>query len=753
MFSSNAKTNHVWRFFRAGGFDQVRIENAADISSLDQLDQKLWVALACPTRGLEFDVKTLDVLDTDKDGRIRAPEIIAAAKWACGCLKDPDDLMKGLPTLPLSSINDDTPEGKKLLGSAKQILTSLGKKDATVIAVEDTADTAKIFAQTLFNGDGIIPAEAASDDVTKSVLKDIMTCLGPETDRSGKPGVSIAKAEQFFKEAQAYLDWWKKAESDTNILPVGEATPTAAAALKAVKGKVDDYFLRCRLAEFDARAVNALNREEKEYLALAAKDLSISASEVASFPVARVAPGKPLPLTEGVNPAWTAPLAQFQAQVVRPLLGDKATLNEAEWAMITAKFGPYETWAAGKAGAVVEKLGLKRVRDIMEQKSKDAAMALLAQDKALEPEFNAITNVDRLIRCHRDLARLLTNYVSFRDFYSRKEKAVFQAGTLYLDQRSCDLCIRVEDMGKHGSLASLSRMYLAYCECTRKATNEKMTIAAAFTNGDADNLMVGRNGIFYDRQGRDWDATIVKIVDNPISIRQAFWTPYKKIAKLIQDQIEKVAAAKEKAVQDTAAAQVADTAKAVETKKPPEKKEAFDVAKFAGIFAAIGLAIGAIGGAIGAMLGAFMKLASWQIPLAVIGIMLIISGPSVIIAWLKLRQRNLGPLLDANGWAVNAKARINIPFGASLTRIAALPPGAHRDLRDPFAESNASRNTFIAGLVLLILLWGLWYFGAMEKALPGVLPKSEWMKQRAQKPAATSPAVPSPVAPQTPPGK
>ena len=114
------------------------------------------------------------------------------------------------------------------------------------------------------------------------------------------------------------------------------------------------------------------------------------------------------------------------------------------------------------------------------------------------------------------------NFVNFRDFYGRKDKAIFQAGTLYLDQRSCDLCLTVEDAGKHAAMAGLAGTYLAYCDCYRKGTGEKMQIVAAFTGGDSDNLMVGRNGIFFDRKGRDWDATITKIVDNPISIRQAF---------------------------------------------------------------------------------------------------------------------------------------------------------------------------------------------------------------------------------------
>src|SRR5207253_4879546 len=77
------------------------------------------------------------------------------------------------------------------------------------------------------------------------------------------------------------------------------------------------------------------------------------------------------------------------------------------------------------------------------------------------------------------------------------------------------------------------------------ATGEKRQIVAAFTGGDSDNLMVGRNGLFYDRQGRDWDATITKIIDNPISIRAAFWSPYKKFVRFIEEQVAKRAAAGE----------------------------------------------------------------------------------------------------------------------------------------------------------------------------------------------------------------
>src|ERR1035437_7188351 len=104
-----------WRFFRAGAVDQVALADGDDLAHLDELDQKLWVALSCPTRGLEFDSKTLDFIDSDKDGRIRAPEILAAVRWATSSLKDPDEMVTGGDPLPLAAINTRTEAGAQLL--------------------------------------------------------------------------------------------------------------------------------------------------------------------------------------------------------------------------------------------------------------------------------------------------------------------------------------------------------------------------------------------------------------------------------------------------------------------------------------------------------------------------------------------------------------------------------------------------------------------------------------------------------------
>ena len=713
MNDASRPAGHRWKFFRAGGFDQVLLETGADLMSIEALDQKLWVALSCPVHGIEFDPKTLELVDSDGDGHIRAPEVLAALRWAGAVLKDPDLLVKRRDSLPLSAIDDSTEEGKTVLAGARYVLSNLGMAEAAEIRLEDACDAARLFSMARFNGDGVVPAQAAGDPALASVIEEIVACLGGETDRGGAFGATAEMVERFYAEVRALAEW-REAAAGPKILPFGEETGARHDLFRSLKPKIEDYFRRCRLSAYDGRAVSLLGPLDADYQRLSVLDLSGDFEAVAQLPLAVAGPGKPLPMAEGVNPAWSAAVAQFARTVAVPILGEISALTDEGWARVCSRFAPHEAWLASRPATPVEKLDPLRLNAILAEDGKEALLDLAAKDKEVEPAVSAIVHVEKILRYCRDLHLLANNFVSFRDFYTRKGKATFQAGTLYLDGRSFDLCVQVADVNRHAAVATLSRVYLIYCECVRRGGEEKMTIAACVTAGDSDNLMPGRNGVFYDRAGRDWNATIVRIVEHPISIRQALWEPYKRVARMVGEQFHKLAAARSKAAEDRraismmVAGQKAAAGQPAAPAAPP-----FDIAKFAGIFAAIGLAVGAIGAALVSMLSGIFRLAYWQVPLLFGGILLIVSGPSVIIAWAKLRQRNLGPILDANGWAVNARAKINIPFGASLTAVARLPDNSERSLSDPFAAKKRPWGLYLFLLALaasLLLLWRSGYF-------------------------------------------
>ena len=685
------KTSYPWTFTSVGGTVRVKITSGADIAHLGELDRKLWTVLSCPTRNLEFDQKTLDLLDADHDGNIRVDEVIACAQWLTGILKDPDLLLTHGTEIPFSAFNEENADGAKLLASAKQILKNLGlEKDS--IALEDTADNVKIFADTKFNGDGIITPASAEDEALAALVTTITETIGKAMDRSGVDGVTAEHIEAFYTALAEYAAWQDAGTKD--VFPFGDKTADALAAVEALKDKVADYFMRCKLIGFDAGTAPAVDVSVEKIKAIEG-NLALASSAIGEEPLAKPAADGLLPL-DAVNPAWKAAVDAMRALVLEE---GTTTLTEAAWADIVGKFAPYTAWLNDKKGAAVEGLGIDKVKELLKADQKEALLKLIEADKALEEEALSIEAVDKLLRLYHNFYDFLNNYVVLADFYEPDRKAIFQAGRLYIDQRSTDLCIRVD--GPNPDISSLSGMYILYCACKSQKMGKAMNIAAVLTNGDVEGIRPGKNAVFYDRDGNDWSAVVTSIVDNPLSLRQAFWSPYKKAARWISDKIGKVASDKAAKGEGTLSnitqsATTAPTAGAeAATKAAP-----FDIGKIAGIT----IAIAAVTGVVTAIVATLKSLAWWQWIVLIVALMLVISLPAVFIAWRKLRKRDLGPVLNANGWAINAASFVRGKFAKDLTKLAVFPK---LTAVDPAARRKAAWRKFFCWLIGLLLVAGV----------------------------------------------
>lgn len=704
---------HRWRFFRAGGFDQVQLETPADLAALRGLDQKLWASLACPVQNLELDRRMLDYIDLNRDGRIRAPEMLDVVDWSLARLADPAVLFQQGPLL-LSSLTDDA-VGTRLRLAAQRLLGVLGRPDGDSLTPADTADLAQLFPPHQPNGDGLVPATLTDDAELKVAIADIIGCLGAQTDRSGEPAIGAEQITVFFDQARQIHAWYARA-AEQGLDVFGEGTVAAVEALSAVRDKIDDYFTRVAMAEFDPRAAALMNAKEEELVRLASLSLA-DAGEVAGLPLATVQHGDELPLHAGLNPAWQGAIAAFRQRVVVPVYGELDSLSREQWQHLLTLCGNYLAWQAeAPKPAIADGLSRERILELLEQGSEARLLALVEQDKAVAEAAEGLVDLDKLIRLRHGLVELLRNFVSFQRFYARQAKAVFQAGVLYIDGKSCDLVVEVGDIEAHAKVAAASDCFLLYCTCTRRGEpvrgRETLNIVVAVTAGSEGDLQAGRHGLFYDRDGNDWDATVVKVVQHAISIREAFWSPYRRISSLVSEQIQKLAASRDADMLSKTAARLVEPGAAPAATAAP----AFDIAKFAGIFAAIGLAVGALGTALAAVVTGILALAWWQIPLLLLGVLLAISGPAMLLAWFKLRRRSLGPILDGNGWAVNAQARLSIPFGTALTQMAELPKGSDRALRDPYANKAPVWPWILALLLALGLGYYAWSNGVFSPA-------------------------------------
>lgn len=686
-----------WTFARIGGVDQVVIKKGEDIANLAHLDQKLWAALAMPAAqpGIK---ESLDYLDADKDGKIRVPDILNCVEELKTKLNSLDCLLDGSDTLSATQVLD-----KGIRASLAEVLSINGgtSGDASVdLAALDKAIAS--FSALPFNGDGVVVPGSAKGGKLKAFLEYLVAQGYKADDASGNPGVDVPALDRFLADLEAYRTWSSELPAFSDAFSDQAKGEKAVALYKQIREPVNDYFRRCRVLAM-SKSPGAVAALEASMASTLAKNLPADSPELAQLPLA-------LPNAEGLlypdsamHPNYAVALAEFL-----DLMGaEKAkAVCQATWEGFAARVETYAAWLGRKPAAEVCALGEAVLAGSADVGQADAVRALIEKDLAKAADAEALKNLRSLLFIKRDFIVILKNFVNFDNFYLRK-KGIFQSGKLFLDARELEFCMDVKNPGAHGTMAGLASMYLLYCDLSQK-NGKKKSIVAGLTAGDADNIFVGRNGIFYDTEGESWDAVITKVVTQPISIREAFFSPYKWLVKTLEDMAMKRAASAEAASMNKMKAAGETAAQAGKAEAKPEQlaPKKMDV----GTVAAIGVALGSIGAMVTGILTLFVGMGIW-IPVGVLGILLLISGPSMILAYMKLRKRNIGPLLNAEGWAVNSRLKVNVPFGGSLSHLAALPPGASRQMADPFAEKKKPWGLYFTILLLVGVLIAAYFLG------------------------------------------
>ena len=343
------------------------------------------------------------------------------------------------------------------------------------------------------------------------------------------------------------------------------------------------------------------------------------------LPLVTDEPDPELPLRDHLNPKHLEAVLAFADKCVSPILGEKATLTRLDWKAIKAKFAPYRAWTASK------------------------------------PVMNAAANAElveeeRILRYRLHLGEFLENYVTMDRLYGGKEWAVFQTGVLRIDGREMNLCFHVESEAAHSALSGKSNCCVIYLKLTRPEEKAERMICAVVTAGTIAGLYAGRNGVFYDRDGRNWEAVVTKVVEAQISLLEAFWAPWRKIGEGIASMVTKFLGDKQ--------------AKATETVGKGTASAQAGGAAMASSVAAIGIGIGMVGAAFASIMAAISSMTAPQLALSVVAVILVVSLPSVILTWFKLRRRDIGAILNASGWAVNREMRFSMKRARGFTKCA-----------------------------------------------------------------------------------
>ena len=682
---------------------QLRIQDAQDLGKIQALDEAHWAATSVPINSLNCDYAFASYVDTDKNGRIRTDELKAAQAWLFRFLANRSRLSEGTDVLDLSDIDTSHPEGQKLRAAAELILINLNSPGAQEISLAQVRDVQSIMASAANNGDGIIPPEATAEADLAQFITSVMDTVGSTMDASGKPGISEEQLKEFFHEAEAYLAWKAKSEipkgdDTTEVMPWGTETPQAYELVVSLGEKVEQYFTQCAMVRFDERTAAQMQLRQKELEEIDFADKSVMEARLKDAPLA-VPDSKGILDLEGmINPLYVERLFELKEKVLKRALGGSIKqLTQKQWEKVKGIFVSYRAWLESKQGIKVEKLGQDLLRTYLRGPYGKGVSELIAKDLAVADDLNQIHNLEKLILYQRWLMELANNFVSFTNLYSPQRRSLFEIGTLIIDGREITFTMEVQDREVHKKIAESSYMYLLYVEVTgRQDKDIKFEIVASVTSGTAGRLRIGKRGIFFTIDGREWDAQIVDIVVNPIIPWESVKAPFQQFTGLIRKQIDKFTKARQVKLEETVS-------------RPSGSGMARDLLLGGGI------AIAALGSAFAYVTKALSQVKPVHILVALGGLTAVVLLPGMIMGFIKIRKRDMSVLLEASGWAVNVHMRLSATLGRLFTHIPRLPKGARKERRDAVARfvkesgytSLRSRRLAIAVLITLLILLGL----------------------------------------------
>ena len=698
------------KFTNVGKTYQMVIENGVDLEGILTLDEAIWGATSAPTAALKADPVLIKSLDPTASGRITSNALKDAITWLLAQLPAHEKITKEFDgKLLLSDIDTANPTGKALVDSAKYIIGELKAEDKEHISLEQIRTFCANVAKLALNGDGVISVAAAgSNEKLKNLVLDTVASTGGTADLDGTQGATDKNIADFLAAAKDYLAWKKQGdipagETKTDIMIFGADTPALSALSAQNAAKVDDFFKLCAMLAFDERLVpqalgpvgkaNAFDPANAEEVDAYLNGLPLS-TPVASN-LLSLDPDK-------INPLYRNWWIQVAEKLVKPIIGDVKAITQQDWAKIRGTFAAYEAYMAGKKGAIVEKVPVDKLQDYVDDKNllPDAAK-LQVLDKAVADTTKAAREVEKLLLYRAQIIRVANNFVSFSELYDKDQMAMFECGRLVIDGRWFNVTFNVENPAAHQTMAKPSLMCLMYIEVTKNGT--KFNYVAPVTYGSKGNLGVGKRGVFFDLDGKEYDAVITHFIENPVCVREALLAPFSRLWNIVESKIESWSGEAEKKLEADFTKVVNDptavaAATATATAPPAAAKPAGDKS---GMFLGVSVAIAALGSAFAFISKTLASMSLTGIIITVIAALMVIMLPITILTYIKLRKQDLSAVLEGCGWAINLRMKLTSKLRGQFTNFGKYPKGA--------SGTPVKRYTFI--YVIILILFALAYGG------------------------------------------
>lgn len=628
------RTDKAFKYQKLGHSRQLLIRNSAELRLALELDESLWAATVAPIESFHCDAVLLKHLDDDGDQFVKAKDLKKAISWTLDKFSIYDGIDRGTIDVSAGILNEK---------NAESLIATLGKFDSKTVALSAVRERISALEALPASAVGSVLPGAAKTETDKQLINTVIELLGGIDHPGGGKGINRALLKQFITEGQA-LQAWRKEGQEAALASLTDNAPL----FKRLHKPLDRFFALCELVRLDPKRKPEFWPAHTEQCNGALESREEIRALLAACPVAE-------PNTSGIlredlpfNPFYAKDLTAF-LELVCPVSGE---LDEQRWNKQKKSFLPYIAWHQKQPDTMLNRRSSEQLGQDLFDAAADTLNQLLLQSEASANDLSKMRELEKLLLYQQNLLNFANNFISIPMLYDSKERALFEEGTLIIDGRRFNLAMRVFDRKEHRSIADQGTMFVMYVEIFHQRSGRRYEVAVPATSGTQGGLQVGKRGIFEHVEGTEWTAQIVAIVDRPISFLEAVYAPFIRLGKSLTNKIESMTQNAEKKLDASGSETIGDLQNSLNQEAPPATSPG-------SMLAGGGIAIAAMGSSVAFIINKLAQLEPWQILFGLSSAVLAVLVPSLLIAGLRLRSRNISGILEGSRWGINSTMRLS----------------------------------------------------------------------------------------------
>lgn len=637
------------RFKKIACAKQLIIDNASDLRKILLLDSAHWAVNGMGIDHVVFNRDFLTYMDTDKNQRIRAAEVKDAVTWLLDVLKNYHAIDEKTTSVTIEDLNyENNSDAQDIKNTIELIAGNLNKEGVATLTFNELSYD-NLYMNSSLNGDGVIVINNLDNQDVQDYLHALESIEGSVLDKSKMPGIGKNELDTFHNSMVAYIDWNKSAKYDYRD---GEVLKFITLH-KSLRDKLIEFFNLCEAANykifksigFGEATVNGNNAADiKKFFEEGLL------SEVDSTGIIDLQ-------NSWLNPCFKADLIKYAE------LGNKfnffADPNKLVMAEFNDKLADIESMASyydNRPNDKFNSIEIDTLEKWLADNSYEKVSKLIELDLSVKSAIDGYEKLRKLMVYQANMLDFVNNYVNLSRLFNPHQFAIMQTGILILDGKHFSLVTKVNNMAEHKKIISRSNICVAYVEVTANGgLFDKTTMAVAITAGTMRNIFIGKMGIFEGCDGREYDAKITDLIQQPVSIKEALLAPFVKFGEFSTKQADKFFSSKNQELDKVVSSEIKNGTLLDNAKAPaPGNKTNLPMLLMGG-----GVGLAAIGSAFAFIINSLKSVSIWQILAVFFGIILVISAPMLLVSLSKLYNRCISDFLAASQWAINPRMRLS----------------------------------------------------------------------------------------------